>query len=98
MVSASASVAQKVEFHTTREVEGYQRMEQLERLELSPKGSLELAPGGTHLMLLGLDHMPAIGESVQLCLQLASSDEVCTRAEVRKTAGAQSSHQHHHHN
>lgn len=98
VVGASAALAQTAQFHTTREVDGYQRMEQLEQVELQPAQVLELAPGGMHLMLMGLEHMPTPGESVQLCLQLAGGGQVCAVAQVRKTADPQQSHEHHHHN
>lgn len=98
VVGASTELADKVEFHTNREVDGYQRMVQLEHLELAPGQVLALTPGGTHLMLLGLDHMPAPGDKVSLCLQLAAGNEVCTSADVRKSAAEQSSHDHHQHN
>ncbi len=94
VVGASSGLAGKVEIHTTREVDGYQRMEQLERLELAPGQVLELAPGGTHLMLLGLDQMPTVGEQVRLCLQLAAGEPVCTSADVRKSAAVGSAHDH----
>jgi copper(I)-binding protein len=96
IVGASTDIAERVEFHTTREVDGYQRMEQLQQLELAPGQRLELAPGGTHLMLLELLRMPATGEQVQLCLHLGSGDQTCFSAEVRRDGG-QSSHEHHHH-
>jgi periplasmic copper chaperone A len=96
IVSASASVADRVEFHTTREVEGYMRMEQLATLEVAAGQSLELAPGGVHLMLLGLVAMPSPGDKVQLCLAPATGPEICTEAPVRKDAG-NDAHQHHHH-
>lgn len=96
IVGASSDIAERVEFHTTREVDGYQRMEQLSQLELAPGRRLELAPGGTHLMLLGLQRMPSAGEQVQLCLRLGNGDESCFSAEVRRDGG-QPSHEHHHH-
>lgn len=96
IVGASSDIAERVEFHTTREVDGYQRMEQLQQLELASGHRLELAPGGAHLMLLGLQRMPVEGEQVQLCLRLDSGDETCFSAEVRRDGG-QSSHEHHHH-
>ncbi len=95
IVGASGDIAERVEFHTTREVDGYQRMEQLQQLELGPGQRLELAPGGTHLMLLGLQRMPAVGEQVQLCLLVAGGEETCFSAEVRRDSG-QSLHEHHH--
>jgi copper(I)-binding protein len=96
IVSARAAGADRVEFHTTREVDGYVRMEQLATLKLAAGQSLALAPGGTHLMLLGLNAMPVPGDRVSLCLTLATGPEVCTDASVRKDAG-DSVHQHHHH-
>ena len=96
--SASADVADKVEIHTTRSADGLMRMEQLQSLEVAPGERLALAPGGTHLMLLGLETMPVAGDTVQLCLQLSSQSEVCTLADVRKSRDASDSQngQHHH--
>lgn len=98
IVSASSPVAERVEIHTTEEVDGMMRMRQLQALTLEPDSSRALTPGGTHLMLLGLKRMPAADETVELCLQLASGEEACTVAPALKAgpedgAGA---HQHHH--
>lgn len=96
VVSAQAAGADRVEFHTTREVDGYVRMEQLATLKVAAGQSLVLAPGGAHLMLLGLAAMPSPGDSLRLCLALATGLEVCTDAPVHKDAGEEG-HQHHHH-
>ncbi|RLA45004.1 MAG: copper chaperone PCu(A)C [Gammaproteobacteria bacterium] len=96
ITGASADdLADKVEIHTTREIDGYMRMEQLRDLSVAAGQSVQLAPGGTHLMLLGLARMPLSGETVQLCLELATGEEVCAVAEVRKTVAAQQTHNHH---
>ena len=98
VVGASANVAKKVELHTTQKVDGMMRMEPLRALAIAPGERVELAPGGMHLMLLGLSFRLVPGDDVKLCLQLASGDEACTNAEVRTTgteADAQD-HQHHH--
>ena len=95
IVGGSADIAGTVEIHTTREVDGYQRMEQLYKVPLAPGQSSSFSPGGMHLMLLGLAKMPAPGDRVQLCLTLAAGEAVCTSAEVRKSAGGQQSHGHH---
>ena len=96
IAGARADIAQSVEIHTTREVDGYMRMERLPGLSVAPGQSVQLAPGGTHLMLLELSHMPVPGETVRLCLALEPAGEVCTDAAVRKSAGAGQDHQHHH--
>ncbi len=96
VVAAKAAGAERVEFHTTREVDGYVRMEQLTTLKVAAGQTLVLAPGGAHLMLLGLAAMPTSGDTVQLCLAFATGTEVCTDAPVRKGV-SEDTHQHHHH-
>jgi copper(I)-binding protein len=97
IVGASSDLADAVELHTTREIDGLMRMEQLQGLAVAPGEQVELAPGGTHLMLLGLEYMPVPGDEVRLCLQLASGNEVCTEAEVRKSADEPAAQNHQHH-
>ena len=96
VVGGSAALAERLEIHTTREIDGYMRMEQLDQLRLGPGETLRLEPGGTHLMLLGLERMPAVDESVRLCLDLAAGGEVCTEAPVRKSESGGATHHHHH--
>lgn len=97
VVAASASVAARVEIHTTREVDGLMRMEQLQDLQVLPGTDVDLAPGGTHLMLLELERMPGVGETVRLCLQLEPGGQLCTDAPVRKSSAGEGGHHHHHH-
>lgn len=97
IVGASSAISNSAEIHTTREVDGLQRMERLTQLQVPPGGSVSFAPGGTHLMLLGLQRMPAPGEEVKLCLELAPAGEVCTDAPVRKSAAGAQTHEHHQH-
>ena len=97
VTGASTQLADTVEIHTTRDIEGYMRMEQLQDLSVPAGQSVQLAPGGTHLMLMGLASMPVPGDTVRLCLELASGDAICTEADVRKTAVGQQTHDHHKH-
>ncbi len=93
IVGGSADAAGRVEIHRTREVDGLMRMEPVPGLALAPGERLELAPGGTHLMLFDLRYMPQPGDTVELCLQLSGGAEVCTEADPRKSAGGE--HDHH---
>tara|TARA_R110002124_G_scaffold246878_1_gene411975 strand:- start:280 stop:732 length:453 start_codon:yes stop_codon:yes gene_type:complete len=97
IVGASSNVAEKVELHTTREVDGLMRMEKLEGLAIAPGERVELAPGGKHLMLFGLAFRLVPGDDVQICLQLVSNEEVCTDAEVRMSGESSDSADHQHH-
>ena len=92
----SSEIAQAVEVHRTVEVDGMMRMEQLDELRIAPGEQAVLAPGGTHLMLLNLTTMPAAGDEVRLCVQLASGAEVCTVAPARKSVSSGKAHAHHH--
>ena len=99
LVSGSSPIASKIEIHTSRQVDGYMRMEQLPGLTLAPGESASLEPGGTHLMLLGLKRMPTVGEVVKLCLTSAQQEQFCTDATTRKSANDgedTGGHAHHH--
>lgn len=99
VIGASSDIAARVEIHTTREVDGMVRMQQLSQLQLPAGDSVELAPGGIHLMLLDLVRMPAPGQEVRLCLELASAEQACTVATASKGGpdGGAVDHSHHHH-
>jgi periplasmic copper chaperone A len=98
IVSASSNVADSVELHTTRKVDGLVRMEKLQGLAIAPGERVELSPGGKHLMLLGLAFRLVPGDDVEICLQLVTEEEVCTDAEVRMSddASGDQAHQNHH--
>ncbi|GHD18495.1 hypothetical protein GCM10007052_25900 [Halioglobus japonicus] len=97
VVAATVSGAGKVEIHTTAEVDGLLRMMELTTLTVAPGDTVALAPGGTHLMLFDLEAMPQPGQTRTLCLTFASGEELCTEAEVRKSAASAGDHHHHHH-
>ncbi|MBT6125213.1 MAG: copper chaperone PCu(A)C [Halieaceae bacterium] len=87
----------RVEIHTTREVDGLVRMEQLTTLTIEPGETRALAPGGAHFMLFDLAAMPRAGDYQQMCLNFQDGGKVCTEAAVRKSAdeGRHDHHQHH---
>ncbi|MFT4613394.1 MAG: copper(I)-binding protein [Bacteroidia bacterium] len=93
VVSARSPVAAKVEVHTTMKVEGLMRMQKLPGLAVADGEAVSLAPGGVHLMLFDLAYSLAPGDEVELCLMLATGQESCTTAEVKRDAGG--AHQHH---
>lgn len=97
IVGASSNVAEKVELHTTRKVDGLVRMEPLDVLVVAPGERAELAPGGTHLMLMGLAFRLVPGDDVEICLRLATEEMICTDADVRTSGGTQAQDEHKHH-
>ncbi|MEM1402856.1 MAG: copper chaperone PCu(A)C [Pseudomonadota bacterium] len=80
--------------HETTVEDGQSRMRALPKLQLEPGESAELAPGGMHIMLMGLSRAPREGEAVELCLVLDDTQQ-CFKADVRRGAPDDSHHQHH---
>lgn len=54
LVGASCACAKAVELHVMQEVDGRMSMRQVERFAIPAGGRFALAPGGPHLMLIGL--------------------------------------------
>jgi copper(I)-binding protein len=95
VTGASSDVSPRVEIHTTVTRDGMQRMEAVSRIPLAAGDSLSLTPGGYHLMLRDMPRMPAVGESVTLCIEFAEGEAVCAQADVRRDA-PDTDHSHHH--
>ncbi|KAF0221208.1 MAG: hypothetical protein FD176_3226 [Rhodospirillaceae bacterium] len=54
LVSAASPVAEVVELHTHIEEDGIMRMRAVEAIPVPAGGTVELKPGGLHIMLIGL--------------------------------------------
>lgn len=95
ITGATSDASPRVEIHTTVTRDGMQRMQPVDAIEVKAGGRVELAPGGYHLMLREMPSMPVEGDSIELCLELASGNPVCTVAVVRR--GAPDANSHHDH-
>jgi periplasmic copper chaperone A len=95
---AVADLARRAEIHISREVDGYVTMAPVENLALAPGQTVQLSPGGMHLMLMGLQTMPVEGSTVRLCLELSTGESACVDAPVQRGAsgGDGQDHKHHH--
>ncbi len=78
LVGASAPGVPMIEMHET--VEGV--MQQVESFPIAAGGSLTLAPGGNHLMLMGLTERLAVGETLDITLSFASGQTATITAPV----------------
>jgi copper(I)-binding protein len=86
----------KIEIHETLVEDGVASMHRRESLNIAPNGSVELAPNGYHLMLIGGTGKTAVGDNVTLTLKFADDTELHVEAAVRNDA-APVDHMHHHH-
>lgn len=84
LTGASSPAFAQVELHKSAEKEGVARMAKQERVEVPAQGSIALAPGGLHLMLMRPSKPLKAGDSVPLSLQFESGERVELEVPVRK--------------
>ncbi len=77
LIAGSTSVAATVEIHEIVDVEGVMKMQPLaDGLEIPAGGSVELKPGGYHIMLIGLTESLTDGATYELTLTFATAGDV----------------------
>ena len=85
LLGASSPAAASVELHQTMtDASGMTGMSPVERLEVPAGGSVSLAPGGYHLMLMGLSTALEAGSTVEIELAFEHAGKVVVQAEVRQ--------------
>lgn len=93
LVAAGAAVARAVELHeTVRAADGVTRMNAVERFELAPAKPVVFAPGGAHIMLIGLNEPLAAGSTATLTLEFENGGAITIEAPVRDAAPASDHH------
>jgi copper(I)-binding protein len=88
LVAIGTPVADQVMLHATDQVEGISRMSHLETLELPPGQAVTLAPGGMHLMLMGLREKLVEGESFPLELRFEAAGEMSVEVPILGVAAS----------
>lgn len=85
LLGASSPAAASVEVHETSTDEGGMTgMVPLGRLDVPAGSTVRLAPGGMHLMLMGLIRPLRVGDSVELDLMFEHAGRLVVQAEVRQ--------------
>ena len=83
LIAASTPVSNTVELHSMTMEGDIMRMRQLDAIDLPSGQTVELKPGGMHLMLMGLKAPLKPGDSVVLKLRFEKAGEVTVQAKVR---------------
>lgn len=83
IVGAASASADAVEIHETSHHDGMAKMSARPSITIAPGDSLVMAPGGLHVMLIGLHSALRAGDSVPLVVQLATGDLVPLTIPVR---------------
>ncbi len=85
LMSASSPDATTVELHeATTDASGMMGMHPIEHLDIHAGESVELKPGGHHLMVMGLTRELAVGGTLELDLVFEHAGKVVVQAEIRQ--------------
>lgn len=95
LVAVESPVARAVEIHRSSMRGGMSAMQKQTRVALAPGGRVLFAPGGYHLMLLGLKQALKTGETVPATLVFESGARVKAEFEVRVSPPPAADHAHH---
>lgn len=87
LLSASADVSKSVELHEMKLEGDVMRMRQVDGIELPAGKTVQLKPGGFHVMFLGLKAPLKAGESFPLTLRFEKAGQVSVDVKV-EAAGA----------
>ena len=83
LVGAAAERAGHAMLHRSVVEDGVARMRHVEALAIPPGTSVQLAPGGLHVMLTGVSPPLEVGEEVTVTLTFEEAGEVVATAPVR---------------
>ena len=92
LVGASTPVAKRVELHITQREGEVMRMRQVKDFEIPPRGSITLAPGGSHLMLVEIVRPLKKGERFPMRLRFERAGEIDVELEVQELGARHSGH------
>jgi copper(I)-binding protein len=94
LLSASAGVSERVELHTMSMDGDVMRMREVSAIEVPAGQTVELKPGGLHLMFMGLKAPLQAGTQFPVTLRFEKAGEVqaTLRVEQRKTMNPHHGH------
>lgn len=85
LLSVTAPGIGRIEMHASVESDGVVSMRRQETIAIAAGGTLVLAPGGRHLMLMGVDPALKTGATLPLTLIFAHHPPITIEAPVRMT-------------
>lgn len=92
LVAASAPVAERAELHAHLHEDGVMRMRRVEGIEVNPGEPTVLAPGGLHVMLIGLRQPLKPGDHFPLMLRFEKAGEITVEVAVLKAGDSGPAH------
>ena len=100
LIAASTSGVNRVELHTIITENGVAKMREVSGIEVPASGAVKLAPGGYHIMFLGLTEPFKAGSTLPVTLKFEKAGEVKVNFEIKPATfnpGTMSGHGSHRH-
>ena len=97
LLSASADVAERVEVHSHILEDGMMKMRRVESVILPPHEDVLFAPGGQHIMLMGLKQPLAAGDRFPLLLEFEQTEQALVEVVVQMVDAEGAGKIHHNH-
>lgn len=94
IVSGSSEASDVVELHTHTNDNGVMRMRKVDKIDLPAQQSVELKPGGLHVMLIGLKQGLNEGDTVELNLTFSDGTSQTIQTPVKKVMSMMHKHKH----
>ncbi|MGQ4879660.1 copper chaperone PCu(A)C [Billgrantia sp. LNSP4103-1] len=94
LLGASSPAAESMELHNHESVDGMMKMRRVAQIAIPAGGVAELAPGGLHMMMIGLAAPLVEGEPVEIELNFESGESQRLEAPVKRITVNDEAHQH----
>ena len=96
LIGAESAIAGKAELHTHIKAGEMMRMQRVESVAVPASGEAAFAPGGNHVMLIGLQRPLVAGERFPLTLQFEKAGKIEVEVQIRQADGQGAMHHGHH--
>ena len=84
LTGASSKAAQAVEMHESSMEGDVMQMQQVTSIPIPGKASIEFAPGGLHIMLIGLNEDLQVGDEIQVTLHFTEHEDILLTVPVQE--------------
>ena len=72
LINVTSSISQRVEMHEHTMKNGVMKMSQVSSIDIPTRGTVELKPGGYHIMIFEPHRKYTLGDSIDLTLEFES--------------------------
>jgi periplasmic copper chaperone A len=84
LIGVASPMAKIVELHNHEMVDGLMRMRKLDSIDVAAGATVTIAPGGLHIMLIGLARTLVDGEEFAITLSFSLSGQIETAVKIQR--------------